>query len=196
MENTENTENTKEMPTLDHNAIAQMSAEELEAYGKSYTESVEEFVRENLAQGLVPVIEDIEARCKQQEERAALLELKENGDYYDFAEKTAETMAICEGMPQLMSLGAKERYTAAYLMVKGAEALAQHKAAPVRDPKEIADEVWQNPEVMRLLYDRRAKQADTPLPVFARSAAGTATMPSAPKTLADASASARKRFKN
>lgn len=188
-------ESKHEMPTFDPAALRGMSEEQLDEYGRQYTEAVESYVRESVAESLVPVMEDMGRREQEQAERTALLELRENGDYYDFEEKLEEAKTLCEGMPALSSMDAKERYTAAYLMVKGAEALAARKSAPARAPKEIADEIWENPEVMRLLAERKAKEAAGDLPVFARSAAGAATVPTAPKTLADASAQARKHFK-
>ena len=145
---------------------------------------------------MVPLIEDMGKREREAEDRTALLELRENEDYSDFAEKLDAVNALIDGMPHFASMDAKERYTAAYLMVKGAEAVAAAKAPAVKkEPAEIAEEVWADPEVMRLLSERRAREADHDLPVFSRSAGGAATVPSTPKTLADASARARKYFK-
>lgn len=188
-------ESKNEMPILDSEAIKGLEGEELAEYGRQYSEAVEDYVRRAVAESMVPLIEDVGKRERDAEEREALSALRENGEYYDFSEKLESVNGLISGMPALASLEPKERYTAAYLMVKGAEALAAKKSAPKREPRDIADEVWADPEVMRLLSERRAKEAEIDLPVFARSAAGAATVPATPKTLADASAQARKHFK-
>ena len=186
-----------EMPTLDGEAMKDLSEEELAEYGRAYTEAVEDYVRRSVAESMVPLIEDMGKRERESEDRAALIEMRENEEYSDFSEKMEAVNNLISGMPALTGMDPKERYTAAYLMVKGAEAIAAAKAAPAkREPADIAEEVWGNAEVMRLLSERKAREADRgDLPVFSRSAAGAATVPSTPKTLADASARARKHFK-
>ena len=188
-------DNKREMPVFDPAAIKGMDEGQIDEYGRQYTEAVEGYVRESIAEGLAPVIEDMDRRAREGDERAALLELRESGEYYDFDEKRDAAEKLSEGRPALSAMDAKERYTAAYLMVKGAEALAARKGAPARTPEEKAEEAWSDPEVMRLLSERRAKEAATDLPLFPGSASGAVAVQEKPKTLADASARARKHFK-
>ena len=188
-------ENKTDMPMPDSEAMKGLSDDELAEYGRQYSAQVEDYVRRQVAESMVPLIEDMGKRERESEDRAALLEMRENEEYSDFSDKLEAVNSLISGMPALSSLDPKERYTAAYLMVKGAEALAAAKAAPAkREPAEIAEEIWEDPEVMRLLSERRARETETELPVFSRGG-GAAAVPSSPKTLADASAQARKHFK-
>ena len=188
-------EEKREMPVFDPAAIKEMDEGQIDEYGRRYTEAVEGYVRESIAKGLAPVIEDMDRRTREGERNAALLELRENEEYYDFAEKRDAAEKLIEGMPALAAMDARERYTAAYLMVKGAEALAARKGATERTPEQKAEDAWNDPEVMRLLMERRAKEAVADLPVFPGSSAGAVAVQDKPKTLADASARARKHFK-
>ncbi len=182
------------MPVFDPEGILGMSAEQLDEYGRQYTAAVEKFVREQAVRDLDGLITDIEAREREQEWRDAENELGANADYYDFAEKREQVRRVCDALESAENANPRTRMTMAYLMVKGAQALGEHKNPAVRTPEEIAEEVWSNSDVMKLLAERRAKQADSELPVFARASAGAASSPQSPKTLADASAQARKYF--
>lgn len=187
-------EKSNEMPIFDPAAIRQMSESEIDEYGRAYTDAVDAYVRESIAQTLAPVISELEQQSEREGMRAAENDMRENADYYDFCEKQEQVAELCERIPALGAVSPKERLTMAYLMVKGAQAIGEHKNAPTRDPAQIADEIWENAEVMKLLSERRAREADTQLPVFARSAAGAAAVPKPPATLSDASAQARKHF--
>lgn len=189
-------ENKREMPVFDPAAIKEMDEAAIDEYGREYTEAVEGYVRESIAQGLAPIMEDMDRKARESDERAALLSLGENEEYYDFAEKREAALKLLEGMPSLGELEPTERYTAAYLMVKGAEALAAHNEAPApRKPEEIADEAWGNPEVMRELSRRIAESGAEALPLFPGTAAGQVREQDTPKTLAAASERARKHFR-
>ncbi len=187
-------EENKNVPIFDPAAIRKMSEEEIDAYGKAYTHAVDAYVRESVAESLAPVIEDLESKEQEQTLREAVSDLKENADYYDFSDQYARVRELCESLPALQGAEPRQGLTMAYLMIKGAEALSAHKNPPVREAAEIAEEIWANPEVMKLLALRRAEEADEDLPVFARSGTGVMAAEQTPKTLSDASSQARKHF--
>ena len=161
-------ENKVEAPVFDLEKIKTMSDEQLDDYGKTYTQAVAAYVKTTLAQDLAPVIEELEKKEHEQQYRSALIELKENGDYYDFTEKQEQAEALAQTMPGLSEWDAKSALTAAYLLIKGAEAIAAHKAPQSESAQQLVDRVFENPEALKLLYERRAKEAaGEELPVFA-----------------------------
>lgn len=189
-------ENKVEAPVFDLEKIKTMSDEQLDDYGKTYTQAVAAYVKTTLAQDLAPVIEELEKKEHEQQYRSALIELKENGDYYDFTEKQEQAEALAQTMPGLSEWDAKSALTAAYLLIKGAEAIAAHKAPQSESAQQLVDRVYENPEALKLLYERRAKEAaGEELPVFARSAGIAANVKKKPQTLADAREQASKAFK-
>ena len=196
MEETKETNGMSGMPAFDPAKIREMTDEQLDEYGKEYTAAVTDFVKESVAAQLVPVMRELEQKQAEQEFRSAVCEMKENEDYYDFTEKFEQVKALCDSLPSLGSMDARSALTMGYLMVKGAQAVGEHKKPAVQSAQELADQIYENAEVMKLLNERRAKDAaDAELPVFAKSASGAAGVKKKPQTLSDARDEARKYFK-
>ncbi|MCI8590207.1 MAG: hypothetical protein HFE77_05800 [Clostridiales bacterium] len=183
------------MPVFDITMIKSMTEEELNRYGKQYTEEVAAYVQKSLADELQPVIEEMEKREREALDRQAVEELKDNKDFYDFTEKLEQVQSLIGSLPILAQMDTKCALTVAYLMIKGAQAISEHKEPSEENAQTIADRIYENTEVMKLLSERRAKEAAQDLPVFAKTAGIAANVKKKPKTLADAREEAQKYFK-
>jgi len=188
-------EENVQMPVFDIQMIKSMTEEELNHYGKQYTEEVAAYVKKSLAKELQPVMEEMEKKEREALDRQAVEELKANQDFYDFSEKLDQAKSLVRSLPVLAQMDKKCALTAAYLMIKGAQAISEHKEPVQENAQELADRIYENTEVMKLLNERRAKEAVQDLPVFAKTAGIAANVKKKPKTLADAREEAQKYFK-
>ena len=78
-------EENVQMPVFDIQMIKSMTEEELNHYGKQYTEEVAAYVKKSLAKELQPVMEEMEKKEREALDRQAVEELKANQDFYDFS---------------------------------------------------------------------------------------------------------------
>ena len=139
-----------QMPVFDIQTIKSMTEEELNRYGKQYTEEVAAYVKKSLAKELQPVMEEMEKKEREALDRQAVEELKANQDFYDFAEKLEQAQSLVHSVPVLAQMETKCALTVAYLMIKGAQALSEHKEPAQENAQELADRIYANTEVMKL----------------------------------------------
>lgn len=182
-------------PLFDIAMVAGKSPEEIDRYAREYTDSVARYVKETVAEEISGSVADLEQREKEAELAAARAALLSNDDLYDFSKRSGEVDSLVAAIPGMKELPPESAMTLCYLMIKGAEAVRDFKNPKVETPEEIAEKIYERADVMKILAERRAKDAPDELPVVVKSGGSAVNIKPKPKTLADARTSAEKHFK-
>ena len=183
-------------PVFDIRKVMDKSPEEIDSYAKDYTDAVAKYVKESLACDMEGVIDDLEKREEEAAYVSAGAALSANGDLYDFAEYKDQVKDLVSAIPGMSTIPPESAMTLCYLMIKGAQALGEHKNPKEESAEEIAEKIYARGDVMKLLMSRRAKEcADEELPVMVKGGGSAVSVQSKPKTFADARSSAEKHLR-
>lgn len=188
-------DNSVDTPLFDIGMVAGKSPEEIDKYAKDYTETVARYVKDTVAQEINDSVAALEKREKEAELTAARASLMADNDLWDFSERSDEVDSLMAAIPGMKELSAQSAMTLCYLMIKGAEAIKNFKNPKAETPEEIADKIYERADVMKILAERRAKDAPDDLPVVVKKGSSAVNIKPKPKTLSDARSSAEKHFK-
>lgn len=183
-------------PVFDIQKVINGSPEEIDSYARDYTDAVARYVKNSLACDMEGVIDDLEKREEEAAFASAGAALSANGDLYDFAEHSGQVRELVSAIPGMNTIPPESAMTLCYLMIKGAQALGEHKNPKEESAEELADKIYARGDVMKLLMSRRAREcADEELPVMVKGGGAAVSVRSKPKTFADARSSAEKHLK-
>lgn len=159
---TQQSDNTKaqleealEPPTLDINGMMYDDDETRAKKQNEYNAAMLEYQRKMLMKDMQPMVDSYRAQQQSQAVQAAINGLRNTPGVGDkFADVAADIPQTIQSIPALRSLPPQEAVSIAALVAKGRAATN----AQAKTPEQVADEVFGNPEVMKLLELKRTQQ--------------------------------------
>lgn len=190
-----------EQPTVkfDFSELQYLDDSERAAKLSDYMTQLAQSTRESVLKEFEPVINDYKNRQRSAEDEAVMTSISGSGKFPDFKDREGEIKNVINNTPQLQNMEPEQKYTLAYLISKGVQSMnTQSKPRSVDD---MVNEISGNPEAMKVLESRRAKNiSDTnrDVPIISASSSGTANIPAnqekRPSTLKEAYEQSRKSF--
>lgn len=157
-----------EPPTLDFTVLEYAEPDVKQAAFEEYSRKLADYSREQakmeMEKSFAPVMDSYKREEAQARENNAISTLSGMAELDGFADDLPQIKAILQNNKTLSGIEPQERYMLGYFLNKG----IQSKRTPQKTPDQMADEVMNNPEVMRIIEARRAaaieaKNADVPI---------------------------------
>jgi len=195
----ERDERIKQQAELAEKGIAAASGIPTDGSDKGGELAAEEYIRHRVAEEVAKAVAPMAERYKAAQE-AALRQAVKNGmrasaEYDGFAEVENKVEEILSSDGELMRMDPYKAYTYAYLMARG---LKSKEPAPERSASDRAAEVLSDPEVMKILEQKRAEDAAALHSTLPKLPASGGVLPATPektpKTLSEARALAMKSY--
>ena len=190
------------MPTLDMNALAFATDEEVAMKQQEYAQQMAEFVKGGMMKELQPFIDQAKAGMREKEKSDALASLSEVPELQGIGDMMPQLERIIAGNKWLQSdeMPIDEKLINAYAIARGVNAIN----TPPQEPKELTeDELMElydkNPTFQELIEKKRIesiKNSQQVPPFSASSGAVNAALniPEKPKTFEEASKRTREMF--
>lgn len=182
---------TLEMPRLeiadpfDGNATARAISE--------YNEKMNDYIAKKIEAETAPMKRKYEQEAAEAARSAVKSKMRGDTRYTEFGAMETDLDALIANDPDLSHMDPSKAYATAYLIARG---LAGEKPAPVRTATDIADEAYNNADVMRILEQRKAEDARKAQSAVPKIPGGNGAVPatpiSTPKTLKEAGDIVRK----
>lgn len=185
-----------EPPVFDYKNFEFMSDDDKEKYQKEFSQKMSEYAYKVALRDMQKEIAPIKEQFQKAKETEMIANVKAKlsslPEYVGFSEMMPQIETIIAKEPALQSTEPEKRYTIAYLMAKGLNAVQ----TPKRSDEDIINEVMSNPEILKQIKAREAQmieKSNANLPKFAATH-GTvpATPTQKPKTLEEAQRNALK----
>lgn len=188
-----------EMPTLNIDETLFMDDAQKAAALADYNKKMSEYNSKLIDREVAKAIEPMRQRFEQAEKAANINAVKNvmrnDAKFADFDALEGDIENLIRNDEDLSKLPPAKAYASAYLMAKG---MKQSANQPQKSNSELADEIYRNPELMKLIEQKRAEDIDrrqSGMPKLAQSASATPATPNAaPRNLAEARELALKYF--
>lgn len=147
-------EDALEPPTLDINGMMYDDDETRQKKQNEYNAAMLDYQRKMLMKEMQPMVDSYREQQKTREMQSAISNLHTvPGMGGRFDDVTADIPQTIKSIPALASMPPNEAVVLAALVAKGRAAAN----APAKTPEQVADEVYSNPEVMKLLELKRTQ---------------------------------------
>ena len=181
---------------IDISELQYLSDEERAERLNKFISGVENRTRESVMKEFQPVMDDYKRRQQSAEDEAVKTTLAGQQQFKGFADNEQSINSIIQRTPELQSLPPEKKYTLAYLINRGVNAM--NSEAKPRSIDDIVNEVASNPDAMRMIEAKRAQtinDSNKQIPILSSSnssGVAPATVDRTPKTLAEALEKSRK----